>query len=81
MRKVEGVLDYVIRVVESPSAIDAAQWDALLGLQATVAKNAQRGPGMALDALNRYVRGTVTGTVSPSTPATNDRKPVRPPDP
>ena len=55
--------------------------DALLGLQATVAKNAQRGPGMALDALNRYVRGTVTGTVSPSTPATNDRKPVRPPDP
>ena len=55
--------------------------DALLGLQATVAKNAQRGPGMALDALNRYVRVTVTGTVSPSTPATNDRKPVRPPDP
>jgi hypothetical protein len=55
--------------------------DALLGLQATVAKNAQRGPGMALDALNRYVRGAVTGTVSPSTPATNDRKPVRPPDP
>ena len=33
MRKEEGVLDYVIRVVESPSAIDAAQWDALLGLQ------------------------------------------------
>jgi len=55
--------------------------DALLGLQATVAKNAQRGPGMALDALNRYVRGAVTGTVSPSIPATNDRKPVRPPDP
>ena len=54
--------------------------DALLGLQATVAKNAQRGPGMALDALNRYVRGTVTGTLSPSTPETSDRKPVRPPD-
>lgn len=54
--------------------------DALLGLQATVAKSAQRGPGMALEALNRYVRGTVTGAVSPSTPATSDRKPVRPPD-
>jgi predicted N-acyltransferase len=34
MRKVEGVLDYVIRVVESPSAIDAGQWNALLTLQA-----------------------------------------------
>ena len=54
--------------------------DALLGLQSTVAKSAQRGPGMALEALNRYVRGTVTGAVSPSTPATSDRKPVRPPD-
>ena len=54
--------------------------DALLGLQSTVAKNAQRGPGMALDALNRYVRGTVTGAGSLSTPATSDRKPVRPPD-
>lgn len=54
--------------------------DALLGLQSTVAKNSQRGPGMALDALNRYVRGTVTGTLSPSTPETSDRKPVRPPD-
>ena len=55
--------------------------DALLGLQATVAKNAQRGPGMALDALKRYVNATVLGTVSPPTPATSDRKPVRPPDP
>ncbi len=54
--------------------------DALLGLQSMVAKNAQRGPSMALDALNRYVRDMVSGAVSPSTPATTDRKPVRPPD-
>lgn len=54
--------------------------DILLGLQATVAKNAQRGPGMALDALNRYVQATgvppaVAAPISP------DRKPVRPPEP
>jgi hypothetical protein len=54
--------------------------DMLLGLQAAVAKNAPRGPGMALDALNRYLRGTVPSQ-SPSTPAAIDRKPVRPPHP
>lgn len=53
----------------------------LLGLQSTVAKNAVRGPGMALDAMNRYVRGTVSGSAPPSTPATTDRKPIRPPSP
>ncbi len=53
--------------------------DALLGLQSTVAKNSQRGPGMALEALNRYVRSMVSGAVSPPTPTTSDRKPVRPP--
>lgn len=53
----------------------------LLGLQSTVAKNALRGPGMALQAMNRYVRGTVSGTAPPSTPATSDRKPIRPPSP
>ena len=53
----------------------------LLGLQSTVAKNAVRGPGMALDAMNRYVRGTVSGSAPPSTPATTDRKPIRPPTP
>ena len=81
--------DVVRRGVPTSTARDAVATiarlprsdDALLGLQSTVAKNAQRGPGMALDALNRYVRGTVTGAVSPSTPATSDRKPVRPPDP
>jgi hypothetical protein len=53
--------------------------DVLLGLQATVAKNAQRGPGMALDALNRYVKsmGAQPATAAPIAP---DRKPVRPPD-
>lgn len=53
--------------------------DLLLGLQATVAKNAQRGPGMALDALNRYVRNTAPAS-SPTQPVTTDRKPVRPPE-
>lgn len=81
------ITDVVRRGVPMSTARDAVTTiariprsdDALLGLQSTVAKNAQRGPGMALDALNRYVRGTVTGAVSPSTPATSDRKPVRPP--
>lgn len=54
--------------------------EALLGLQMAVAKNAQRGPGMALDALNRYVRGTIPGSPGLSAPTTTDRKPVRPPD-
>lgn len=54
--------------------------DALWGLQMAVAKNAQRGPGMALDALNRYLRGTVPGSPGSTVPATTDRKPVRPPD-
>lgn len=80
--------DVVRRGVPTATARDAVSTiarmpksdDALLGLQSTVAKNSQRGPGMALDALNRYVRGTVSGAVSPSTPATSDRKPVRPPD-
>ncbi len=53
--------------------------DLLLGLQATVAKNAQRGPGMALDALNRYVRNAAPAS-SPTQPVTTDRKPVRPPE-
>ncbi|MCE2902856.1 MAG: hypothetical protein ACK5XT_09855 [Gemmatimonas sp.] len=81
--------DLVRRGVPRPEAREAVTSlaslprsdDALLGLQSTVAKNALRGPGMALDALNRYVRGTASGTVTPSTPATTDRKPVRPPDP
>ncbi len=79
--------DVVRRGVPTSTARDAVTTiariprsdDALLGLQSTVAKNSQRGPGMALEALNRYVRVTVTGAVPPSTPATSDRNPVRPP--
>lgn len=54
--------------------------EALLGLQSAVARNAQRGPGMALEALNRYVRGMGGVPGSSGAPATIDRKPVRPPD-
>lgn len=55
--------------------------DALRGLQLTVAKNAVRGPGMAMDALNRYLRGTVSRAPPSTAPATTDRKPIRPPTP
>ncbi|MES2523558.1 MAG: hypothetical protein V4617_12715 [Gemmatimonadota bacterium] len=55
--------------------------EALSSLQQVVAKNSVRGPGMALDALNRYVKGTVSGSIQPSTPVTPDRKPIRPPPP
>jgi hypothetical protein len=65
----------VISIAKMPRSDDVLQ-----GLQMAVAKNAQRGPGMALDALNRYVRGTIPGSSGLSAPATTDRKPVRPPD-
>ncbi len=55
--------------------------DALRGLQSTVAKNAVRGPGMAMDALNRYLKGTLSGAPPSTAPATTDRKPIRPPTP
>lgn len=35
--------------------------DAINGLQAMVAKNAERGPGMAQDALDRYVKTNISG--------------------
>lgn len=81
--------DLVQRGVPGPQAREAVTSlarmprsdDALLSLQLTVAKNASRGPGMAVDALNRYVRGALSGPLSPPTPAAADRKPVRPPDP
>lgn len=80
--------DLVRRGVPIPNAQEAVALlartprsdDVLLGLQATVAKNAQRGPGMALDALNRYVKGT-GATSAMAAPVSPDRKPVRPPDP
>ena len=55
--------------------------DTLLGLQATVAKNAQRGPGMAVDALNRYVKAVVVTSPEAAASTSSDRKPVRPPAP
>lgn len=70
---VSNARDAVSQLARTPRSDDI-----LLGLQALVAKNAQRGPGMAVDALNRYVKGA--GSLAPSSPATTDRKPVRPPD-
>ena len=67
----------VTKLMQIPQNAD----EALMGLQSTVAKNSVRGPGMALQALNRYVKGTVSGGPPPSTPATTDRKPIRPPPP
>ncbi len=69
--------DAVTRIMRIPQNAD----EALMGLQSTVAKNSLRGPGMALQALNRYVKGTVSGGPPPSTPVTTDRKPIRPPPP
>jgi hypothetical protein len=81
--------DIVSRGVPSTTARDAVSTlaklpksdEALMGLQLTVAKNSVRGPGMAVDALNRYVKGTVSGSAPPSTPATTGRTPTRPPPP
>lgn len=83
------ITDIVKRGVPSMTARDAVNSiarmprsdDVLLGLQQTVAKNALRGPTMAVDALTRYVRSTVSGSNSPSAPAAVDRKPIRPPTP
>lgn len=82
------ITDLVRRGVPAPTAREAVVSlgraprpdDALLGLQAIVAKNAQRGPGMALDALKRYVQSTGVEP-TPAPPASPDRKPVRPPRP
>lgn len=80
--------DIVIRGVPSETAREAVTSisrmplsdDALKGLQVTVAKNAIRGPTMAVDALRRYLRGTVPGSSSPPpAPATTERSPIRPP--
>lgn len=81
--------DIVQRGIPAVTARDAvttiarqpASDDLLKGLQLTVARNAVRGPGMAADALARYLRGTVNGVLPSSAPATTDRKPIRPPVP
>ena len=69
---------------EALTAVGRARPDeVLLGLQAIVAKNAPRGPGMAMEALQRYVRGNGgpggSGAAPAPTPASPDRKPARPP--
>ena len=55
--------------------------EALNGLRETVAKNSVRGPGIAIQALNRYVKITASGLNPASAPAAPDRKPIRPPSP
>lgn len=67
--------DAVTRLSRLPRADEA-----LLNLQTAVARNSQRGPGMALEALNRYLRTTVPGSPEPPAPASIDRKPVQPPE-
>ena len=84
-----ALTDIVIRGVPLTNAREAVTTisrlpssdETLKGLMQTVAKNSVRGPGMALDALNRYVKNTAPGTGPPSTPVTPERKPIRPPTP
>ena len=54
--------------------------DTIIALQQLVAKNAERGPGMAQDALDRYLRTNAPGYATPagSKPVT---RPPGPPDP
>lgn len=54
--------------------------DALNGLRVLVAKNADRGPGMAQDALDRYVRTNVSGAEknAPKPPNRTSRPPDAP---
>jgi hypothetical protein len=81
--------DIVKRGVPEPAARDAvaaiakmpSSDDALRGLQLTIAKNTIRGPGMAVDAMNRYLRGTISGATPLAAPVSPDRKPNRPPPP
>lgn len=68
--------DAVAAIAKMPSSDDA-----LRGLQSTVAKNTIRGPGMAVDALNRYLRTTISGANPLAAPVSPDRKPNRPPPP
>jgi hypothetical protein len=79
------VTDLVKRGIPSNKARDAVTAlarasrsdEPLNGLQQLVARNAERGPGMAQDALERYLRTNAPGNASPAT-----SKPVtRPPGP
>lgn len=52
--------------------------EAINGLQNTVARNANRGPGMAQDALERYLRTNTSGAQKPASKPAN--RPPNPPD-
>lgn len=69
-------IDAVTAIARMPTSDEA-----LNGLRETVAKNAVRGPGMAVDALTRYLKSTASGSKPASAPAALDRKPIRPPSP
>jgi len=68
--------DAVAAIAKMPTSDEA-----LRGLQLTVAKNTIRGPGMAVDAMNRYLRATISGANPLAAPVSPDRKPNRPPPP
>ncbi len=55
--------------------------EALLGLQGVVARGAARNPDMAVQALQRYIRGTVPAPRAPAGGGPVMRPPTRPPPP
>jgi hypothetical protein len=81
--------DLVRRGVPAATARDAVTTlarlpgadEALLGLQGVVARGAARNPDMAVQALQRYIQGTVSATRAPAGGGPAMRPPTRPPPP